>query len=295
MRISEKYNRISSPNYYYGNSISKLFLHNITGVLGFFRRRGPSRKLLRTLRLLKKSKKGKRALVLGSGPSLAKLNLNSPELVNYEIFVVNSFFQSPAARKIIPSFYCLSDPNYFIEDRTNVTFQGDELVNYLHSTMPTLLISHFHRKSKIFTDLKVLYFNDREFRWMRKSINPMRPRSYVSLTLYKALAIANYLGYDEILVLGMDNNEFASYRSDSTNAVYVDFSKYYAQGMANKIVSANQQPEGYTSGMSGRLQFFGQIYGDLKKFSKYPFFNLDENSLVDGFPKLVGHPLIKES
>jgi hypothetical protein len=130
---------------------------------------------------------------------------------------------------------------------------------------------------------------------MRKSINPMRPRSYVSLTLYKALAIANYLGYDEILVLGMDNNEFASYRSDSTNAVYVDFSKYFARGMANKIVSGNQQPEGYTSGMSGRLQFFGQIYGDLKKFSKYPFFNLDENSLVDVFPKLVGHPLIKES
>ena len=135
MRISEKYNRISSPNYYYGNSISKLFLHNLTGVLGFFRRRGPSRKLLRTLKLLKKSKKGKRALVLGSGPSLAKLNLDSPELVNYEIFVVNSFFQSPAARKIIPSFYCLSDPNYFIEDRTNVTFQSDELVNYLHSTI----------------------------------------------------------------------------------------------------------------------------------------------------------------
>jgi hypothetical protein len=77
--------------------------------------------------------------------------------------------------------------------------------------------------------------------------------------------------------------------------VYVDFSKYFARGMANKIVSGNQQPEGYTSGMSGRLQFFGQIYGDLKKFSKYPFFNLDENSLVDVFPKLVGHPLIKES
>lgn len=295
MRPREIYRVISSPNYYHGNSISKLVLHNLTGVIGFFRRRGPSRKVLKPLRLLKNSKKGQRALVLGSGPSLSKLNLNSPDLVNFDVFAVNSFFQSPAAKMITPEFYCLSDPNYFVEDQTNVTFKNDDFFRYLEQNKPKLLISHFYRRSTRFRNFSVIYFNDREFRWMRKSINPLRPRSYVSLTLYKSLAIAIYLGYEEILLLGMDNNEFAFYESDSANSVFVNFTKYFADGMSSDVVNSQQKPEGFTSGLAGRLQFFGQIYGDLKKFSKYPVRNLDENSLVDAFPKLVNHPLIRKS
>jgi hypothetical protein len=207
---------------------------------------------------------------------------------------VNSFFQSPAAKKITPDFYCLSDPNYFVEDQTNVTFESDDFLKYLEQTKPHLLVSHFYRRSSKYRKFSVIYFNDREFRWMRRSINPVRPRSYVSLTLYKALAIAIYLGYAEIYVLGMDNNEFAFYDSNSENSVFVNFSKYFADGMSSAVVNAQQKPEGFTSGLAGRLQFFGQIYGDLKKFSKYPVWNLDEKSLVDAFPKLVNHSLIKE-
>jgi hypothetical protein len=295
MRLVAKYREISSPNYYHGNSITRLVLHNLTSVLGFFRRRGPSRNTLKPLRLLKNSKKGQRALVLGSGPSLSKLNLNSPDLVNFDVFAVNSFFQSPAAKIITPDFYCLSDPNYFVEDQTNVTFKHDDFFRYLEQNKPKLLISHFYRRSTRFRNFSVIYFNDREFRWMRSSISPERPRAYVSLTLYKSLAIAIYLGYAEILVLGMDNNEFAFYESDSENSVFVNYSKYFAEGMSSAVVGGQQKPESFTSGLAGRLQFFGEIYGDLEKFAKHPVWNLDENSLIATFPKLANHPLIKES
>jgi len=38
-----------------------------------------------------------------------------------------------------------------------------------------------------------------------KNINPLMPRGYMSITLYKALAWCIYLGYKSIGVLGMDN------------------------------------------------------------------------------------------
>lgn len=293
MNIRKRFDVVSSPNYYFGISISRLLLHNLTGVFGFFQRRGPSRRLLKRLRSTKNSAKGRSALVLGTGPSLAKLDLNAVELSNYDVFVVNKFFQSPAAEKIIPKYYCLSDPNFFVDDKTNATFDDNSFLDYLYKTKPTLLVSHFYRNSKKYKDLKCIYFNDKEFRWMRQSISPIRPRSYVSLTLYKALAIATYMNYDAIYVLGMDNNEFSFYRSDINNKIYVDFAKYYAPGTHVSIENGNQQlPEGYTSGMAGRLQFFGEIFGDLHKFSKYPIFNLDKDSLVDAFPKLESHTLI---
>ena len=295
MTIRSRIRIIGSPNYYYGNSVTKLFAHNFIEALGLFKRRGPSRILIQPLKAMKNSKKGKKALVLGSGPSLDKLNLESTELSKYEVFAVNSFFQSPASKFISPAFYCLSDPNYFVEDRTNTTFQDEPLLEYLNRLRPVLLISHFYRKSDKYRSLESLYFNDRELRWMRRSINPTRPRSYVSLTLYKALATAIYFGYDEILILGMDNNEFAFYESNSSNEIYVNFSRYFSRGISSDVVGKKQIPEGFTSGMSGRLQFFGQIYGDLFKFARFNVWNLDENSLVDAFPKKIAHPLIKKT
>ena len=295
MTIRSRIKLISSPNYYYGNSVIKLFTHNFFETLGFFRRRGPSRVLIQPLKSMKNSKIGKKALVLGSGPSLGKLNLGSTELSKYEVFAVNSFFQSQAAEVISPAFYCLSDPNYFVEDRTNTTFQDGPLLEYLTRKRPTLLISHFYRNSDKYQSLERLYFDDREFRWMRRSIKPTRPRAYVSLTLYKALATAIYFGYDEILILGMDNNEFAFYESNSSNEFYVNFSKYFSEGISSVVIGKKQTPEGFTSGMSGRLQFFGQIFGDLFKFAGFNVWNLDENSLVDAFPKKIAHPLIKKT
>jgi hypothetical protein len=284
--------KISSPHYFYGRSVGRLLIYNLVQKLQFFRRRGPSKALLKQTKEMKDSRKGKTALILGSGPSLNTLNPDVARNYFDDIFAVNNYYLHEVSKKLIPDFYCLSDPNYFVSDKTNAIHDDNGLFEFITEHEITLLLSHFYRKSWTDKRITTLFFDDREWRGFRSNISPLRPRSYGSFTLYKALATACYFGYDTIYVLGLDNTEFKSYIGSLDNKIYVDNLANYAKSEVQ--LTSTVSPEGFSSGIAGRMQSYALQFADLFLFKKHKIINLDPKSLVDAFEKSDSHPAINQ-
>jgi len=282
--------KIFSPHYFYGRSVTRLFIYNLVQKMQFFRRRGPSKALLKQTKEMKNSRKGKTALVLGSGPSLNTLKAEAARDYFDDIFVVNSYYLHEVSKILQPDFYCLSDPNYFVADKTNAIHDDNKLFDFMLENNVTLLLSHFYRNTRIDNRIKTIFFDDREWRGFRANISPMRPRSYGSFTLYKALALACFFGYDRIFVLGLDNTEFKSYIGSKDNKIYVDNFANYAKSEVE--LKSTVSPEGFSSGIAGRMQSYALQFSDLFLFNKHKIINLDPKSLVDAFEKTDSHPAI---
>ena len=124
-----------------------------------------------------------------------------------------------------------------------------------------------------------------------RNILPIKPRGYTSVTLYKALSVACYMGYSEIYVLGLDNTEFYSYYGNLNNTLGVNAATY-AKKKIDALDSSNTSPSPFVSGIAGRMQSYAHLFGDLRLFSKHKIFNLDANSLTDAFMKIESHPCV---
>ena len=91
-------------------------------------------------------------------------------------------------------------------------------------------------------------------------------------------------------MLGLDNTEFKSYVGSLDNKIYVNNDSHYAKSSIE--LSTTNSPEGFTSGMSGRMQSYALQFGDLHLFSKCNIINLDPKSLIDVFKKAESHPAL---
>ena len=49
----------------------------------------------------------------------------------------------------------------------------------------------------------------------------------------------------------------------------------------------------FESGISGRMQSYAHLFGDLNKFPSDKIINLDSRSLTDAFPKIESHPVLR--
>lgn len=272
---------MSQPSYYFGNSIIRLFVFKVVQTLLFFRRRGPSRSLLEPLRVSKGSKRGCVALVLGNGPSLNKIDTSEVLLLKPDIFVSNGYYLNSVSKLLSPSYYCLSDPAFFF-DNGGVSHSINNTFNYIEESGCTLLISHLYRKQKIHVKNPVIYFNDRELSTLSRGINPCRPRGYASQTVMKSLAVAIFLGYEKIFILGIDNSECRSLIGDSSNKLWVKADKHYAASTEKLLDYEIFTP----SGADAVFAQYAAWFADFKKFSHAKVFNLDLDSLIDAFPKV---------
>jgi hypothetical protein len=120
------------------------------------------------------------------------------------------------------------------------------------------------------------------------STSPIRPRGYISLTLYKALALAIYQGYSEIYVLGMDNTEHLNLASDVNNSILNRSNHSYS----TKTDEMTDISDLFSDGIAGAFLMYAQTFGDLKKF-RAKITNLDKHSLTSQFPKIDGHNWIR--
>lgn len=293
MNIFSSARNLDHINSYYGKSVFRLFVYNFWQLSGYFKRRGPSKKLLLATRRLQNSKSGKTALVLGSGPSL---DLLVPERVKEyfdDVFVVNSYYKYQHSDVVIPDYYSLSDPNFFVETTKTTFHESQSLNDYLSASSATLIIPHLNRNQLPQVENNVLFFDDRELpRFLGGGISPLKPRCYVSMTLYKSLAMAIHLGYDQIFVLGMDNSDFISYKSNPHNQLSRSSELYFSDKMKWKGMPETSDPEVLPGGIAGQLQLLALFFGDLFMFPNERIVNLDENSFVDAFPKASGHPAV---
>ena len=92
-----------------------------------------------------------------------------------------------------------------------------------------ILSSEFHsEKIANKTNLPIIPFNDFETSWILSSnINPLYPRSFLTLSAYKALAIATYCGYDKVYICGFDNTYIRDLGCDENNKLYRIINHFY--------------------------------------------------------------------
>jgi hypothetical protein len=151
--------------------------------------------------------RGRRAFILGTGPSLQQQDLS--KLGGELTFAVNSFWKHPVMAAWQPTFYCLSDPVFFDSDPDRRS-QLNDLMNVSHRStffFPAV-ISRQWREQNASSDDATHYvsfagwIHNRDFEWpaLHKSI----PSSFIVVQL--ALMVAMYMGCNPIYLLGCDHD-----------------------------------------------------------------------------------------
>jgi hypothetical protein len=274
------------------DSLWRTFLKSLRRVIEFVFRAiqlGPKHKiLLRRTRSLKATQGSRLALVLGNGPSIAKLNpveVSALQKVNLDVFVVNWFPLSELAKSITPNFIVLSDPAMAPSKVSDL--RCSQLWDYLslHSEIKIVVPTSWSRyldKDLNWTS-RTIYFNDLGIEGLSKNINPTKPRGYLSLTVYKALAMASYLGYRDISILGVDNTMFQGLSVTQDNDLMLGDKHFYAKQRPDQNMT-NFYPNGVADffyDISLCFLHLRRCFGHLGNV-----YNLDGDSLVDCFSKL---------
>jgi hypothetical protein len=274
------------------DSLWRTFLKSLRRVIEFVFRAiqlGPKHKiLLRRTRSLKATQGSRLALVLGNGPSIAKLNpveVSALQKVNLDVFVVNWFPLSELAKSITPNFIVLSDPAMAPSKVSDL--RCSQLWDYLslHSEIKIVVPTSWSRyldKDLNWTS-RTIYFNDLGIEGLSKNIDPTKPRGYLSLTVYKALAMASYLGYRDISILGVDNTMFQGLSVTQDNDLMLGDKHFYAKQRPDQNMT-NFYPNGVADffyDISLCFLHLRRCFGHLGNV-----YNLDGDSLVDCFSKL---------
>ena len=233
------------------------------------------------LRAIRKVTKRQNILLLGNGPSLGYVDCDSLDAFrdNGGITVGINFW--PSMRHVqahAPDWLVFSDPETFNTSGE----QKDKalaLINYVneHPFINILVpFSSVRFLRSLFRNNKVYGFCDLEVAFNLFGINIFTPRSYVSMTLYKALAFSIFLSPKCVYLLGMDNNYFRKIVNDHSN----------------NLASVSQHPDyellfenSEYSTMGLRLLDYARNFLDLEQFPTKNILNLDVYSLTDRFKK----------
>jgi hypothetical protein len=242
--------------------------------------------LIATIKL-RKSKKDKKALILGNGPSqgyLSEDDLGGLKKSGVEIFAVNYFNENKVFKNITPDYLVLSDSgtlNFSPENHALVE-KNNLLLEYLNSHEDIKIICaalRVENLSKILGKKRITAaFIDSDFSGISNNISPIFPRGYTSMTLFKALANAIWFGYKEIYILGMDNTYPRNIYSNNHNDI---LNLETHAGSLDYVVDVSLLYES----MGDILVDISNIFYDAKKFSRESIINLDPYSLTDAFRK----------
>jgi hypothetical protein len=179
----------------------------------------------------------------------------------------------------VPSWILFSDPLSF--DKRERPPNTDSLMNYLKNNssikiiVPTHMIKTLQNNGII---NQIFCFVDLELSiW--KNINPLFPRGYMSLTLYKALAWSIHLGYKSIGVIGMDNTLPKNIYNNEDNRVHLLANQ---AGIDDCLVDVSS----YHSNVASYYYDVFKIFHHLGYFPNNNIFNLDPYSLTDRFRKV---------
>jgi hypothetical protein len=229
------------------------------------------------------------AMVIGNGPSQGYLDTTM--LVEFkkkggQLFAVNFWTENEFLSEIIPDYIVVSDPETLsVGAEEHLIDKNNRLSAYLRANTSIKIACPLRRcseLSKIFGEQRVIGFADSSLRMWTKNINPLLPRGYLSMTLYKALALAIWFDYKKIFVIGMDNtyprniycnrdNKFINHEMHAGGADY----------------AVDQSAMFNTVGDS--LIEFSQLFFDARKFTRENVINLDQYSLTDAFNKMTIH------
>jgi hypothetical protein len=231
---------------------------------------------------LKNTSSGKSALVLGNGPSQGFLDpIKLRRFVQHGncLFAVNFYNNNKTLSSICPSYHVISDPYTLKPDSpVRLSESNSALRQYLQKNRDIKICVPMDFDLENEFARRAIYFNDIEACWWTRNINPLFPRGYLSMTLYKALAIACFMRYDNIYVLGMDN----TYPHD----IFVDRDNHVCNterhtGGLDHLIDMSPFYKKTEDALWGECLLFS----DLRGFENYSVVNLNPYSLANAFPK----------
>jgi hypothetical protein len=237
---------------------------------------------------------GRACFVFANGPSIQKLD--PARLAKYcsesgaDIFCVKYYVNTDFAQVAGADYWVLSDPGDF-DTKMEVVRRAFDNARKL--VRKAIFVPEERRAAVAAAAgapaLPIIAYNDIETSGaFSRSINPIYPRSYVSMTAYKALAIALYAGYGPIYICGFDNSYVQDFRCDKSNRIYravrhfentatvqAHFTSYSDRTVAHELVALSR------------------LFSDLRKFKDSSIINLDIDSLTDAFKKDDSLPIYR--
>ena len=232
----------------------------------------------------------KDALIIASGPSVNRLHvanvLAAQSSGKLDVFALNWFSLSDLAQKIVPDFFCLSDP--ITKPGSQSVFKGkrsEEIWHYLESqpTIKLMLPHNWMKYTKSIKNKVEIWIDDRELVGWSRSSSVQKPRGYASVTAHKTIASAIFMGYRTIYLIGLDNSLFKFVEVDKDNQIIEMPAHVY--DTVNTVEIRRQHL--YPKGMQSLLYNYSIVFVDLKRcFQSTNIFNIDKSSMTDAFPKI---------
>ena len=228
------------------------------------------------------------AIVIGNGPSQGFLDACSVLKFKEnggEIICINYFLDNEEFCNVVPTYLVISDPLSlslsalapdYIKDK------NEKLLSYLLKNVSVTIVCPLERcdqMSEVFGEERVLGFVDQELRMWTSNINPMYPRGYTSMTLYKALAVAIWFNYRKIYIIGMDNTYPRNIYCDQDN-------KFINHEIHSGAKDYSLDQSALYESVGDGLTEISLLFYDARKFRNEKVLNLDPYSLTDVFKKL---------
>lgn len=244
---------------------------------------------------LKGTKTGKRCFVLGNGPSLKTENLGL--LSKEDVFTVNQAARNPQFSLLKPVCHFWADPAFFVVDENQA--EDRELINVMNSINTPgnkplcffpVVEKGFVKRFQLDETLRVRYF------YSTRLITPdfsdefdytVRCPGFHGVVLW-AIALAIYMGYSEIYVLGID-----------TTSLMVNMKSYLGQNDETDYaygITANEQKR--LSKMVRRQSLITQADSFIQSLQEYEILgryceargiklvNCSSTTLVDTLPRM---------
>ena len=168
-----------------------------------------SEKLIGEIRSLENTKSRANCLIIGNGLSKNMLSTEGLAAIRrdgWDIFGLNQYHKSPEIARHVNMYVC-SDPDTLKSHSSGSVLRKktEGLVNTLETYKPCIFYSHLYPKELVkFEGCESYAFND-NYNPASKNISPLHSRGYPSLTIFKAIAIAIFMGYRTIQLIGLDN------------------------------------------------------------------------------------------
>ena len=172
--------------------------YNVLSSAKFYLLPGELKKLIKNNKKYKDAYEGKRCFIVLNGPSINSHDLKS--LGDEMVFASNYFYRSSLCKLVKPNFYCWLDSNIFVDDGYREIF--DE-INALCPNAQLFINSRGYKKN---CDIKnANYTFNRHFPncYSLKVNISRRVSNFATVALY-CMAIAIYMGFKKIYVLGLD-------------------------------------------------------------------------------------------
>jgi hypothetical protein len=245
------------------------------------------RSALTGLRRVKGSKPDRAALLIANGPSSSNLNLSKIKSEiqsgNIELYLINFSILDENYLQLNPNYIVLSDEATRPDIETQRNRQLWDSISSLKKTQViTPMLWHGKFNQLRCEDSSCLHFVDVCLIGWTDNCSPMFPYGYVPLTAYKALSVANYMNYSEILLSGYDNSMFRSISVDLKNRL-IEGPNHSSETYRD----SNDLTKLFENGIADYFYGLSLSFLSLKKsFGNLQITNLGINSEVDCFPKI---------